>query len=155
MEFGKRGNYVIAFPIAFVRIVLKKTDGWIPSIGFLSDFLRLGEQPAMVSTMNPIDQSVLSAFAARIRQSLPHAALWAFGSRARGDATAESDLDICVVVDHLDRSTRSLIRQVAWEIGFANDVVITTVKYSKDAFEKGPSSVSPLVQSVLREGIPA
>ncbi len=103
--------------------------------------------------MNPSDQSVFSAFAARLRQSLPHAALWAFGSRARGDATPESDLDVCVVVDHLDRSTRNLIRQIAWEIGFDNDVVIATVKYSREAFEKGPQSVSPLVQTVLREGI--
>ena len=105
--------------------------------------------------MNLSDKNVFFAFAARLRQSLPHAALWAFGSRARGDATHESDLDICVVVDHLDRSTRNLIRQIAWEIGFANDVVITTVKYSRNAFENGPPSVSPLVQVVLREGIPA
>jgi uncharacterized protein len=105
--------------------------------------------------MNSSDQNVLSAFATRLRQSLPHAALWAFGSRARGDAAPDSDLDICVVVDHLDRATRTLIRQIAWEIGFANDVVITTVKYSRDAFDHGPSSVSPLVQTVLREGIPA
>ena len=105
--------------------------------------------------MNPRDENIFSAFATRLRLYLPQAALWAFGSRARGDAMPESDLDVCVVVDHLDRSTRNLIRQIAWEIGFANDIVITTVKYSRDAFENGPPSVSPLVQTVLREGIPA
>lgn len=105
--------------------------------------------------MNARDENVLSSFAARLRQSLPHATLWAFGSRVRGDATPESDMDICVVVDRLDRSVRALIRQVAWEIGFANDVVITTVKYSRDAFEHGPPSVSPLVRTVLKEGVSA
>lgn len=64
-------------------------------------------------------------------------------------------MDVCVVVDRLDRSVRAMIRQIAWEVGFANDMVITTVKYSRDAFEKGPASVSPLVQTVLREGVPA
>ena len=105
--------------------------------------------------MNVRDENVLSSFAARLRQSLPHASLWGFGSRVRGDAAAESDLDVCVVVEHLDRSARALIRQIAWEVGFDNDVVITTVKYSRDAFEHGPSSVSPLVRTVLKEGVPA
>jgi len=105
--------------------------------------------------MNPSGQTVVTAFARRLRQSLPHAALWAFGSRARGEATDESDLDICVVVAHLDRGVRNRIHRIAWEIGFANDVVITTVKYGKEAFESGPSSVSPLVRTILREGIPA
>ena len=105
--------------------------------------------------MNPKDENVLASFAARIRQSVPHAALWAFGSRARGDAAPDSDLDVCVVVDRLDRTTRALIRQIAWEVGFANNIVITTVKYSRDAFEHGPASVGPLVRKVLREGVPA
>jgi predicted nucleotidyltransferase len=105
--------------------------------------------------MNLHDKEAFSAFAAQLRRFLPGAALWAFGSRARGDAAPDSDLDVCVVVDLLDRPTRNLIRDVAWEIGFAHDVVITTVKYTRDAFEHGPASVSPLVQTVLREGVAA
>ena len=105
--------------------------------------------------MNAHDASVLAEFAGRLRRSLPQAKLWAFGSRTRDDATPESDLDICVVVDRLDRATRQLIRQIAWEVGFANDMVITTVKYTRDTFEHGAASVSPLVRTVLREGVPA
>jgi len=105
--------------------------------------------------MNANDRSVLTDFATTLRRSLPKALLWAFGSRARGDASDESDLDICVVVETLDRATRDLIRQVAWEVGFNHDVVIATAKFSRDTFENGPQSVSPLVQGILREGIPA
>ena len=105
--------------------------------------------------MTPDDKALLRQFAARLREFLPGASLWAFGSRARGDATDASDLDICVVADRLDRAARDLIRRIAWEVGFANDVVITTVKYSREAFERGPSSASPLVRTILREGVPA
>jgi uncharacterized protein len=105
--------------------------------------------------MNAHDTRVLKQFASRLRVHLPQSRIWAFGSRARGEANEESDMDVCVVVEGLTRDTRNLIRQVAWETGFENDLVITTVKYSKQAFEHGPSSVSPLVQTILREGVPA
>lgn len=49
----------------------------------------------------------------------------------------------------------SLIRKIAWEIGFENDRVITTVIIEKKDFEIGPMSESTLVTNILREGIPA
>jgi uncharacterized protein len=45
--------------------------------------------------MTKRDRSILEIFAARVRQHFPEARIWAFGSRARGDATWESDLDVC------------------------------------------------------------
>ena len=37
--------------------------------------------------MTAHDRSILEIFAARVRQHFPEARIWAFGSRARGDAT--------------------------------------------------------------------
>jgi len=101
------------------------------------------------------DISTLKEFAARLRKSLPEAQVWAFGSRVRGDSDQESDLDICVVVEQLDKKTRQIIRQTAWEIGFEYGLVLSTVKYSRDAFERGPCSASPLVKHILSEGVAA
>ena len=105
--------------------------------------------------MNNSDHGILKEFASRLRRHIPDSRVWAFGSRARGNAAELSDLDICVVVEHLDRDTRRLIRHVAWETAFDNNVVITTVKYSREAFEHGPYSASPLVRTILREGVAA
>ena len=44
---------------------------------------------------------------------------------------------------------------IAWQIGFDNGIVISTVTFSRDEFEKGPLSESPLVQSILLEGLAA
>ena len=42
-----------------------------------------------------------------------------FGSRARGDATQESDLDVLIVVDYLDHAwVEKYISDCAWEVGF-------------------------------------
>jgi uncharacterized protein len=99
------------------------------------------------------DRQILDLFAARVRERFPNADVWAFGSRARGDATWESDLDVCVVVDHLINEDRHALWNMAWEVGFEQEMLISVVPFSKDEFEDGPCSESPLVLNILREGI--
>jgi predicted nucleotidyltransferase len=105
--------------------------------------------------MSECDRETLKEFSAKVREQFPEAQIWAFGSRARGDAQPDSDLDICVVIDNLDRSSRKAISHIAWKVGFERDLLITTVKYSRQQFEESPRVASPLVQTILREGIAA
>jgi hypothetical protein len=60
-----------------------------------------------------------------------------------------------VVVDQLTSEDRYTLWNIAWEIGFEQDMLISAVPFSKDEFEHGPCSESPLVLNILREGIPA
>jgi len=101
------------------------------------------------------DKAVLEAFAQRVRAHFPRARIWAFGSRSRGDPSCESDFDICIVLEAFDQRARDAISDIAFEVGYENDVVITTVKFSEDDFDHGPSSASALVANILREGIAA
>lgn len=105
--------------------------------------------------MTEQDHQILTEFSDRVRQQFPDAKIWAFGSRARGDARPDSDLDICVVVEVLDRLTWRTISYIAWEVGFNHDILISTVKYSRQQFEESPCVASPFVKNVLREGIAA
>jgi predicted nucleotidyltransferase len=105
--------------------------------------------------MTKRDRLALKEFAARVKARYLEARIWAFGSRVRGDARQDSDLDICVVVPELDRTAWEEISDIAWEVGFENDLLITTVKFDRDAFEHGVPSESPLVQAILREGVAA
>ena len=105
--------------------------------------------------MNIEDQQILKKFAARVRTYYPGASISAFGSRVHGEAAPDSDLDICVVLNELDQKADSLLTDIAWEIGFEADVVISVVPFSTNEFNTGPLSVSPLVRVIKQEGVAA
>ncbi len=105
--------------------------------------------------MSKEDRKILNKFAARVHEQFSDARIWAFGSRARGGATWDSDFDVFVVLNEVDQKANRWIRNVAWEVGFENARVITTVLIDKEQFELGPMSESSLVANILREGISA
>ncbi len=105
--------------------------------------------------MTLLDRSLLEQFAARVREFAPRARVWAFGSRARGTADAESDFDLCVVLPEVTADLRRAIGETAWEIGFEHGRVLPTVILAQDDFDNGPMSVSTLVLTIRREGVAA
>jgi len=76
-----------------------------------------------------------------------------FGSRARGDAAPDSDLDLYLETGPLSRQQRRLISDVVWEIGFDNDLVISPFVVSRDDARNGIFSVSPLCKTIKSEGV--
>jgi predicted nucleotidyltransferase len=105
--------------------------------------------------MQERDRTILEEFAARVRALYPSARIWAFGSRTRADAQADSDLDVCVVLDQVSPEIRTIISDVAWEVGFDRDLLISTVLFSTEMFERGRCSASTIVQTIREEGVPA
>ena len=100
------------------------------------------------------DAQASEEFARRVRDALGEGVrVWAFGSRARGDATWESDLDVCIVVPELRDNDRRTIRHLAWEVGFEDGLVLNTVVFDKRDFEEGVASESSIVRRIREEGV--
>ena len=89
-----------------------------------------------------------------IEQDIPLYKTIVFGSRARGDAEPDSDLDVLVLVEHLNPAMRRTISHCAWEIGFEAGILIQTVAMSRDEAEYGPEQSSLLMLAVKEEGVP-
>jgi len=100
------------------------------------------------------ERTIFNEFVSKIHIKFPSARIWAFGSRARDDATGESDLDVCVVVDTLDDESEIAIMDTTRQIGLEHDVIITTVIYSQEGFENAPRSESGLIHYILSYGVP-
>lgn len=103
--------------------------------------------------MQEKDLRVIEKFKLLVSQKAKVLEIRVFGSRARGDATAESDLDVLVVVDHLDYPIERYISDCAWEAGFPEDVIIMPVAISLDTLKNSPIRESVFIKNVYQEGI--
>lgn len=74
-------------------------------------------------TIDPLIRNSVTRFLARISGDYPVAGAWLYGSRARGDARAESDADLAVVLE----GPRGRASTVAVEMAAAEfDVMLET-----------------------------
>ena len=91
---------------------------------------------------------------ALIEHNVPLYKTIVFGSRARGEAQPDSDLDVLVLVEHITLALRKTISHCAWEVGFEAGVLIQTAVMTREEAEHGPEQSSLLMLAIKEEGIP-
>ena len=99
------------------------------------------------------DIKIIEKFKALVSMRVKVHEVRVFGSRARGDATEESDLDVLVVVDYLNHSIEKYISDCAWESGFSENIIIMPIAISMDTLKNSPIRKSSFIKNVYREGI--
>ena len=93
-------------------------------------------------------ESVREHFGGRTRQ------VRLFGSAARGDWTRESDVDVLVLLDTIDRTDRAWLVQRAMELGvFDSGILLQPVPMTEDEFLRLKRRERVLALDVEREGI--
>jgi uncharacterized protein len=76
-----------------------------------------------------------------------------FGSKARGNAAPDSDIDVMLELDEYTPAIESAIDDIVFKINLAYDCFISTVIFGKKELEDGPMTESPLYRIIEREGI--
>jgi predicted nucleotidyltransferase len=104
--------------------------------------------------MTTQEADVLNQIKAKLQKRLPLSRLVLFGSRARGDAAPDSDLDILVILDTpVGREVEDYVNDCAWEVGLEHGIVVVPVTVSRPDWEEGLLSSSLLAIAVRQEGV--
>lgn len=76
-----------------------------------------------------------------------------FGSRARGDAHDESDMDILIIMSEVDSKTRRQIRFLATEIWLEHGIFLSTYILSLTHWRELQKLSTALYQNIREDGL--
>lgn len=77
----------------------------------------------------------------------------AYGSRVRGDYSADSDLDVLVVVDKKDRGIKDKILDIFYSYELTSEIPFSITILSLQELEFNERIGSPFIKAVKKEGI--
>lgn len=77
-----------------------------------------------------------------------------YGSKARGDSTAESDIDVMIEIDESSPEIESQIDDIIFNINLEYDTLISAIIMNRKEIEEGPMSEAPIYKVIQKEGIP-
>lgn len=101
------------------------------------------------------ERQALTTFLERIRQRFDGLILSAvlFGSRARDEASADSDVDVLVVIEKEDRLVRKEIRYLAAEVWLEYGLFLSTRVWSRSHWRKLQEMQTLLYRNIQRDSI--
>jgi len=99
------------------------------------------------------DRQIVRQLEQRLQHEMTVLDLRVFGSRVRGDDTPESDIDVFIELEACTPELRQRISEIAWEVGYDADRIISTIVATRDQLEHGAMGANPLVAKVEEEGI--
>ena len=104
--------------------------------------------------MDAKDIKIVKRLKALLQEKVKLHRLILFGSRARGDAELDSDMDVLVILNEpVTGQARKTVSTSAWEAGFDDSVVVVPIVVSRESWENGPDRSSLLAMAVREEGL--
>lgn len=92
-----------------------------------------------------------------LKQSLNHdfqlVDLRLYGSKSRGTADADSDIDVMIELEELTPTFYDKVFDMVFDVNLRHGVFISAVLFGRKELEEGPMSASPLFKAIERDGV--
>jgi predicted nucleotidyltransferase len=101
------------------------------------------------------ERQVVREFITKVRQRFDGLLVSAvlYGSRARGKAARDSDMDVLVVLSDTDSEVRKEVRHLAVEVWLEHDIYLSTRVWSQTHWRKSQDLETLLYSGIRRDGI--
>jgi uncharacterized protein len=101
------------------------------------------------------EQVWLTSYRQALAHSVPNLVeqIIIYGSKARGDAGAESDIDVLVILRSGDRATKAKVREIGHLLAVTSEAVPSIMVYTRDEWAAREAGGSPFYRAVTRDGV--
>ncbi len=109
-----------------------------------------------LSHLTPNERAAIEEYVARICSHFPDRvlAVTLFGSKARGDADVESDIDLLVPVDAENSEFRSELWRIASDVSLDYNVVLSPRVFGQARWAEVQRIHLPLYRAIVADGVP-
>ena len=76
-----------------------------------------------------------------------------YGSKARGEAGPESDIDVLVILRKGDKATKAKVRQIGHLLAVTSEAVPSIMIYTLEEWSARKEGGSPFYRAVTRDGV--
>lgn len=108
-----------------------------------------------ISHLTHQEQKSLRVFIQKLREQLDDQMLSVllFGSRARGEAHPDSDIDVAVIVEQNDPKISKAIRYLAVEVWLEYGLYLSTCVWSRTHWQQLQTLQTRLYRNIQQEGV--
>jgi predicted nucleotidyltransferase len=109
-----------------------------------------------LSLLTSNDRTAVTEYIEHIREHFPDRilAVTLYGSKARGDADDESDIDLLVLVDVEDDEFRSELWAIASNVSLEYNVVVSPQVFGQERWDETRRIRMPLYRAIEADGVP-
>jgi predicted nucleotidyltransferase len=102
------------------------------------------------------DLTAVRQAASILRERFPVTSVVLFGSKARGQATSESDIDLLVLThEQVNHEQKRRMSRALFDLQLQRAVVINLLIVPAEDWERGLYQVLPIRREIEKEGVPA
>lgn len=106
--------------------------------------------------LTPAEQVWLEAFRRALTTEHPGAVtrMMIYGSKARGEAHAESDLDVLLILANEAGHLKRRLRRSGYDLAAGSELLPSILAYTEEEWERRRASGSPFRKAIERDAVP-